>query len=195
MQWKFRDINPDLAGRLARELGQPQKLGEFLAARGFKTAAEVRAFVRADFKDLPPPSSLTDMDKAVDRLTQAWKNGELTAVCGDYDADGLTATALLAGGLKALKHQIVTRIPHRLTDGYGLKPPLVEKMAADGVKLAVTVDNGISAHEAVEAASALGLDIIITDHHRLPPELPPAVAIINPHRDESWRLWPPAGVG
>ncbi|MDL2260402.1 single-stranded-DNA-specific exonuclease RecJ, partial [Deltaproteobacteria bacterium OttesenSCG-928-K17] len=195
MIWRFREIDQNRARTLADELGQPLKVGEFLAAREFKTAAEVKAFIRAEIKDLPSPLSLTDMDKAVERLAAALKRGEPVAVCGDYDADGLTASALLGRGLKELGHEVAVHIPNRLTDGYGLKPEAIRFLAEKGAKLIVTVDNGISDYEAVNEAASLGLDVIITDHHKLPPVLPAALAVIDPHRDSLWSQSPPAGVG
>jgi len=193
--WRFRHIDRAAAARLAAELGLPLKMGEFLSARRFREAGEVRDFVRADLKTLPSPLSLTDMDKAVTRLMEARRRGELTAICGDYDADGLTAAALLARGFKELGLTALVRVPNRLTEGYGLKPEAVEELAGRGVRLIVTVDNGVSDLAAVERARAAGLEVIITDHHRLPPRLPPALALINPHRNEIWRDNPPAGVG
>ena len=195
MIWRFRHIDRAAADRLASEFGLPLKMGEFLSARRFREAGEVRDFVRAGLKTLPPPWSLTDMDKAVTRLLEARRRGELTAICGDYDADGLTAAALLARGFKELGLQTLVRVPNRLTEGYGLKPEAVDELAGRGARLIVTVDNGVSDLAAVERARAAGLEVIITDHHRLPPRLPPALAIINPHRDEIWRDNPPAGVG
>ena len=195
MIWRFRHIDREAAARLAADLGQPLKMGEFLSARCFREAGPVREFVRADLKNLPPPSSLTDMDKATARLLEARRRGELTAICGDYDADGLTAAALLARGFKELGLPALVRVPNRLTEGYGLKPEAVEEMAGLGVRLIVTVDNGVSDLAAVERALESGLEVIITDHHRLPPRLPPALALINPHRNEIWQDNPPAGVG
>ncbi len=195
MIWRFRDIDPRRAEQLARDLGQPRLVGDFLAARRFSAADEVRAFLRADLKTLPSPLTLTDMDKAAARLLDARRRGEVVAVCGDYDADGLTASAVLLLGLKELGLEVLSRIPNRLADGYGLKPEAVLDLARQGVTLIVTVDNGISDFEAVAAAARAGLDVIITDHHQLPPELPPALAIIDPHRDPIWRDAPPAGVG
>ncbi|MDR3038657.1 MAG: single-stranded-DNA-specific exonuclease RecJ, partial [Candidatus Adiutrix sp.] len=195
MIWTFRHIDPAAAGRLAADLGQPLKMGEFLAARSFKSAAEVRDFIRSDLQSLPSPLTLTDMDKAVVRLRTARLKGEITAICGDYDADGLTATALLVRGFRELGLTGLARVPNRLTEGYGLRPGAVEELAGRGVSLIVTVDNGVSDLEAVKRAAALGLDVIITDHHRLPPVLPPALALINPHRDALWRSQPLAGVG
>ncbi|UQZ87947.1 single-stranded-DNA-specific exonuclease RecJ [Deltaproteobacteria bacterium Smac51] len=195
MIWRFREINRGRAETLAGELGQPLKLGEFLAARAFKEADEVRTFIKAEMKGLPAPMTLSDMDKAAARLLEARRRDEKVAVCGDYDADGLTASALLTRGLRELGHQVVTRVPNRLTDGYGLKPEAALALAEEGVRLIVTVDNGVSDYEAVEAAAGAGLDVIITDHHHLPPSPPKALAIVNPHRDPVWRESPPAGVG
>ncbi len=195
MIWHFRHIDRTRAARLADELRQPLKVGEFLAARSFNDAEEVKTFIKSDLKGLPGPMTLTDMGKAVERLVQARRRGELVAVCGDYDADGITATALLARGFGELGHEVLTRIPNRLTEGYGLKPESVIDLAQRGARLIVTVDNGVSGHEAVDQANELGLEVIITDHHRLPPKLPSALAVINPHRDSIWREAPPAGVG
>lgn len=195
MIWTFRHIDPTLARKLAADLGQPLKVGEFLSARSFKEAAEVRSFIRADLKELPGPRTLTDMDKAVERLLAARQANQVVAVCGDYDADGLTASALLTRGFRELGHQVLVRVPNRLTEGYGLKPEAVLDLIERGAELIVTVDNGISDHEAVTAAVEAGVEVIITDHHQLPPQLPPALAIVNPHRDSIWRDSPPAGVG
>ncbi len=195
MQWRLREINPERAARLARELDKPMKLGEFLAARAFRDASEVKAFIRPGLDALPAPRTLSDMDKALDRLLAARQRGEKVAVCGDYDADGLTATALLARGFRELGHEVATSVPHRLQGGYGLRPETVAELARAGARLIVTVDNGVSEHEAVETARALGVDVIITDHHQLPASPPPALALVNPHRDPIWREAPPAGVG
>jgi len=195
MIWTLRHIDPDLARQLAADLGQPLKVGEFLAARSFTGAEEVRSFIRADFKELPGPRTLTDMDKALERLLRAREANELLAVCGDYDADGLTAAALLTRGFRELGHRVLVRVPNRLTEGYGLKPGAVLELIEQGASLIVTVDNGVSDYEAVAAAVNAGAEVIITDHHQLPPKLPPALAIVNPHRDSAWRQSPPAGVG
>lgn len=195
MIWRFREIHQPLAERLAAELRQPLKMGEFLAARGFREPNQVLTFIKADIRELPGPMTMTDMGKAVERLLVARRRNELTAVCGDYDADGLTASAVLTRGLKELGHQVRTHIPNRLNDGYGLKPKAVRKLAEEGVRLIITVDNGISDEEAVKAAGEAGTDVIITDHHQLPPKLPSAAAIIDPHRDQQWYEAPPAGVG
>ncbi len=195
MIWRFRHIEPGRARLLADELGQPLKVGEFLVARNFVGADQVRAFIRADLRDLPAPRTLTGMDQALERLQEARLRDQMVAVCGDYDADGLTATALLSRGFRELGHRVLTRVPNRLTEGYGLSVAAVEDLIRRGAELIVTVDNGISDYEAVAVAGRAGVEVIVTDHHHLPPQLPPAVAVIDPHRDPVWRESPPAGVG
>ena len=193
--WQLKKFNHELAAELAASLNQPLVLGQFLAARGFKDADSVRLFLSPELKNLPSPMSLPNMEKAIRRLLVALKNGEKVCVCGDYDADGLTATALLTKGLKAFGHHVVAHVPERLTEGYGLKDTAIKSLAQAGVKLVVTVDNGISGHDAALAANKLGLDLIITDHHRLPPTLPDAFTIINHHLSKDWASSPLAGVG
>ena len=195
MNWKFRRIDNAVAQRLANDLGQPLKMGEFLAARKFNTAEEVLVFIKAEMKNIPSPYTLTDMDKAVERLLRARLNQETVAICGDYDADGLTASALLTSGLRELGVTVITHIPNRLTDGYGMKEEAIPKLIEAGATLIVTVDNGIAGHEAILAATCAGVDVIVTDHHRLPGNLPGALAVIDPHRDLEWQKSPPAGVG
>jgi single-stranded-DNA-specific exonuclease len=121
------------------------------------------------------------MGMAVEQLFTAFSENRLVAVSGDYDADGLTATALLKRVLTSLGLKVLTRIPHRLEEGYGLSPEAVREMAGMGASLLVTVDSGVSDVEAAREAERLGVSMIITDHHELPPELPKVAAIINPH--------------
>ena len=102
------------------------------------------------------------------------------AICGDYDADGMTSTALLLRVLRALGADVDYAIPSRMQEGYGINQRIVEEFAADKVKLVLTVDNGIAAYDPIVRARELGLTVIITDHHDLPPQLPPANAILNP---------------
>ncbi len=117
---------------------------------------------------------------ASERLIRCCRNAEAVAICGDYDADGMTSTALLVGVLERLGARPVAAIPSRLDDGYGLNAAMVERLAGDGVRLLVTVDNGIAAAEALERAQQLGVEVIVTDHHTLPAELPPLLALLHP---------------
>ena len=117
---------------------------------------------------------------AVERLEQACRRQEALAICGDYDADGMTSTALLVGVLQRLGARPQAAIPSRLDDGYGLNPGMVERLAGEGVGLLVTVDNGVSAREALERAQSLGVEVILTDHHSIPEVMPPHLALLHP---------------
>ena len=157
----------------------PPALLALLARRGH-TSPEAVAQLLA-----PPPAPAAlehfpDLERAVTRLQRACRQGERLAICGDYDADGMTSTALLVGVLERLGARPQAAIPSRLDDGYGLNPTMVQQLAADGVALLVTVDNGVSAREALEDAAVLGVEVILTDHHTIPEALPPHLALLHP---------------
>jgi len=130
----------------------------------------------------PPPAHehFPDLALAVQRLASACDRAESLAVCGDYDADGMTSTALLLGVLERLGARPRAAIPSRQEDGYGLNAAMVERLQADGVRLLVTVDNGVAALEALQRARELNVEVIVTDHHTLPPERPPLLALLHP---------------
>ncbi|MDR1487042.1 MAG: single-stranded-DNA-specific exonuclease RecJ [Deltaproteobacteria bacterium] len=195
MLWKYRPSEPQAADEMAHSLNKPLKFGRFLSGRGFKDSQEVLDFLNADLKDLPGPETMPGMDKAVELLLDARRKDSLIAVSGDYDADGLTGTALLKRFLTGLGFRILTRIPNRLEEGYGLSPTAVRELHQQQVSLLITVDSGVSDDEAVKEALKLGLEVIITDHHNLPPVLPNADAIINPHLGGGWESTALAGVG
>lgn len=134
---------------------------------------------------LGDPATLPDMPQAVTRLRDAVKTGETICVYGDYDADGVTATAILVRGLRCLGATVEYYIPHRVEEGFGLKEEAIRTIAAGGARLLVTVDCGTSDGSEVAVARALGMDVIITDHHSLPATLPDAVAVVNPNRPEN----------
>jgi len=133
-------------------------------------------------KDLPPPSSLKDLGKAVDRIVDAINKKEIIGLCGDYDVDGQTSTAILKMFFKEIGYPLYAEIPDRFKDGYGLSPSVIERL--DGCSLILTVDNGISAVEAGEICKQKGIDLIVTDHHTVPPVVPEAYAIVNPKQEE-----------
>jgi single-stranded-DNA-specific exonuclease len=142
------------------------------------------------------PSLMTDVDKAVERLARAVRGGERMVVFGDYDVDGVTSTALLLESLQQVGGDAQYLLPDRHQDGYGLKPPGVERALKMGADLIVTVDNGMSAFEALELAAARNVDVVVVDHHRQLGDLPRAVAIVNPNRDDCSYPFPDlAGVG
>jgi len=169
---------------------------QLLYNRHMRTKDQVEAFLSRSF-EVDNPFRLKGMNEAVTRLRQAVRAGEAIAVYGDYDADGVTATALLVPTLHALGAARVTPyIPNRMEEGYGLNKPALSELACQGVKVVVTVDCGVRSVDEVEYAKGLGLDLIITDHHAVGPILPPAVAVINPRReDDGYPFKSLAGVG
>jgi len=155
-------------------------LVQLLYNRGLKEPAQLTSFLAIDRSLCGSPLLLPDIQPAVARIYRALLSGEPIAIYGDYDADGITATALLVQGLSALGGTVVPYIPHRLTEGYGLKTTALENLHQQGFKLVVTVDCGITSLPEVRRAKRMGLDIVITDHHTPLPEIPPAVAVVNP---------------
>jgi len=185
MEWNIHRPPADRVRDLARTLDVPRPMAAFLAARGLDEPTSAQAFLNPRLQDLPDPSLLPDLDIAIALILDALAAARPIAVYGDYDADGLTATALLTDFLRSLGGSVRTYVPHRLREGYGLNIPAVEALAREGVKLLVTVDCGISNHEAVRRARELGLEVVITDHHRPPERLPAARAVVNPKRPDS----------
>lgn len=184
-----------LALQLAQEMQKPLDYARLLLRRGFLSRAEIRSFVSPELRSLPLPETMPNMCRATAAFLRARERGDTVAIAGDFDADGLTATAVLARALGALGFKVITRIPNRFTDGYGLSPRAVDELRARGAGLLVTVDCGVSDMEAVLAANGMGIPVVVTDHHQLPPELPPAAAIVNPHLGGGWERSPMAGVG
>ena len=157
----------------------PLELAVLLQRRGYTSAAAIQALL-APSAAPPPRGHFPGLAAASERLIHCCRNAEAVAICGDYDADGMTSTALLVGVLERLGARPMAAIPSRQDDGYGLNPAMVERLAAQGITLLVTVDNGIAAAEALQRAQALGLEVIVTDHHTLPAELPPLLALLHP---------------
>lgn len=173
------------AAELRNQLpGLDPRLARVLAARGFRDESAVRDFLRPSLDRLHDPLELPDMPAAVDRLEAAIESGETIFVHGDFDADGMCATALAVRGLGRLGARAMPFVPHRTRDGYDLRPATVERAAEAGADLILTVDCGVTAVDAVEAARTRGIDVIVTDHHRPGPELPRARAVVNPMRPE-----------
>lgn len=158
----------------------PPLLVQLLFNRGLKEPTQLASFLTANQNLCSSPLLLPDMHQAVARIYKALLSGEPIAIYGDYDADGITATVLLVQGLAALGGTVIPYIPHRLTEGYGLKITALENLRQQGIRLVVTVDCGITSLPEVKWARRMGLDIVITDHHTPLPEMPPAVAIVNP---------------
>lgn len=189
-------VSPEQIELLVRALGLPGPLCELLVRRGYPDTAPARRFLRPSLDQLHPPDKLPDMDAAVERIERAIEKGEGIFVHGDYDVDGMSATAVLVQGLRLLGAEVSGFVPHRTRDGYDLGPNGVARARRAGARLIITADCGISAMEGVAAAGALGIDVIVTDHHRPGPTLPRAVAVINPNRaDSRYPFHGLAGVG
>ncbi len=170
------------ADGLARALGPHPLAARVLAARGLGEPERAERFLRAGLDDLPDPFLMKGMAAAVERLVRAVEGGERVACYGDYDVDGVSSTALLAGFLRAAGADVVTYTPHRLVEGYGLNQRAVETLAGRGVRLLVTLDCGITSVAEVQGAARLGVDVVVVDHHTVPVEMPAAAAILNPHQ-------------
>lgn len=169
------------AKRLAAAQHESGLLAGVLAARGITDPTDALTLLSGE-EELSDPFLLADMDKACARIRQAIENGETIAVFGDYDVDGVTATALLYQHLKGMGATVKCMLPSREGDGYGLSQNAIRSMHEKGVQLIVTVDNGISAAAEAAYAASLGMELVITDHHLPPETLPKAVAIVDPRR-------------
>lgn len=182
--WSFRPVAaPALQEeipRLARQLSVPPIVARLLWLRGLHTESRARRFLSPRLADLSPPEGLPNLDQAAERLARAVRSRERVAVCGDYDVDGMTGTSLLVRFLQLAEGDVTWSIPDRERDGYGLTVEAVERLADRGVRVLVTVDNGVTALAALARAAELGIDAIITDHHLPGAELPEAFAIVNP---------------
>ena len=164
--------------------------------RGYTDAESASRFLRFTGEDFHDPFLLRDMDKAVERILRAARDGERIYVYGDYDVDGVTSASLIYLYLTSLHADVRIKIPKREGEGYGVSTSAIDAIAEDGATLIITVDTGITAAAEVEYAKGLGIDFVITDHHECHGELPNAVAVVNPHRpDCSYPFSELAGVG
>lgn len=177
-RWNLLPPAPDRY--VASVYGIPPLIARLLYNRGLTEPSQIESFIAADESQLGDPFLLSDMHQAVARIYRALLSGENIAIYGDFDADGITATALLVQGLSLLGGKAVPYIPHRMTEGYGLRVAALENLQRQGISLVITVDCGITAVSQVRKARKMGLDVIITDHHTPLPEVPPAVALICP---------------
>lgn len=183
--WNIAERDQAKALALAESLKVPPIVAHLLILRGQETHQDCVEFLNPGLRHLSDPFLLTDMDKAVARITQARDKQEKVLVFGDYDVDGTTAMAILINALRRFGvMNYVYGMPLRLTDGYGINPQHVEEAHENGVSLIITVDNGIAALDAANRAKELGVDLIVTDHHSIECELPHAVAVINPKRED-----------
>ena len=178
--WKVSQLEAGAVNALVGS-GYAPLAAMVLASRGIGDDRQARAYLDCN-APLLDPFLMTDMDKAAGRVGLAMSRGEKIAVFGDYDVDGITATCLLTDFLRRHGADVVSYIPGRLEEGYGLNPIAIHQLHAEGVKLIVTVDCGITAVSEAELCKQLGIDLVITDHHECKQPLPAAVAVVDPHR-------------
>ena len=179
LQWRIA-ASFDGAGQLARQVRTSPLVAQVLANRGITDADEARAFLSPKLSDLRDPAELAGVEPAARHIADAVRAGRRIVIYGDYDVDGMTSIAILKSCLDLVDADVDYYVPHRLEEGYGLHTEAVETIIRDGAKLIVTVDCGIGAVDAVAAARAAGVDVIVTDHHALPAELAPANVIVHP---------------
>lgn len=182
-KWEVRPLDKERAAAFAQTYGVPFFLAMLMNIRGLDDAAHLREFL-GEGEPLSDPFLLKDMDKAAARITRAVDNMEKIAVYGDYDADGVTSTAMLYSYLETRGADVIFYIPQREGEGYGMNIGAVEYLKEQGVSLIVTVDNGISSVQEVARANELGIDVVVTDHHRPQETLPDAVAVVDAYRPD-----------
>jgi single-stranded-DNA-specific exonuclease len=180
--WEDKPADEVCAREIAAALGAPLVIGRLLAQRGLTTPAQASAFLNPQISQLHDPFLLSGMREAVDRIHAAIDADEAIAIHGDYDVDGITSTVLLRRAIELLGGKVTHFVPERMRDGYGLQPATIERLHAGGARVIISVDCGIRAAEAAGRARALGVELIITDHHEPDAELPFALAVINPKR-------------
>lgn len=182
-KWEVRPLDKERAAAFAQTYGVPFFLAMLMNIRGLDDAAHLREFL-GEGEPLSDPFLLKDMDKAAARITRAVDNMEKIAIYGDYDADGVTSTAMLYSYLETRGADVIFYIPQREGEGYGMNIGAVEYLKEQGVSLIVTVDNGISSVQEVARANELGIDVVVTDHHRPQEILPDAVAVVDAYRPD-----------
>ncbi len=182
-KWIISGADKEMVNMLIQKYHLPTLTAVLLTIRGITEGEEIEKFFSQEF-ELSDPFLIKDMDKAVTRIKKAVTTGEKICVYGDYDCDGVTATSLLYLYLESVFANVMYYIPDRNAEGYGMNLQAVEKLRQDGIQLIVTVDNGISAIKEIDRANELGIDVVVTDHHKPQDILPKAAAIVNPHRTD-----------
>ena len=179
-RWQIFEPDPELEC-FAQQVNLSPLIAQVVLNRGIQTLPDAQGYLNPDRLQLPHPlAEFPDLENSVALLKAAIAQGQKIAICGDYDADGMTSTALLLRSLKYMGAQVDYAIPSRMSEGYGINRRIVEDFHQEGVEIILTVDNGIAAYDPIARAVELGLTVIITDHHELPSQLPPASAILNP---------------
>lgn len=183
-KWIVADADKEKASILSEKLNIDPFIAFLLVSRGIDDELTASEFLSESSRFISP-FSLIDMDKAVERINSALDNDEKICIYGDYDCDGVTATALLYSFLESLGANVIYYIPHRITDGYGMNKHAIDEIKRLDTDLIITVDNGISAIEEAEYIYSLGMQLVVTDHHQVGGLLPRAEAVVNPHREDN----------
>lgn len=183
-KWVIRQADKEAASAISEQFNIDPFLAFLLVSRGLTDDLAVQEFLHPG-QALCAPEGFADMEAAAARLQQALDSGERICVYGDYDCDGVTATALLYSFLEAMGGNVIYYIPDRETEGYGLNKGAIDTLAAKGTGLIVTVDNGISSVDEAEYIYRLGMQLVVTDHHQVGEQLPRAEAVVNPHRTDN----------
>lgn len=198
-KWQESDIskdNDDEIKEIAQNLNVSDLVVSILYHRGLKTATEIDSFLNPNPGEINDPFLLNDMELTIDRINDALLNEEKITIYGDYDTDGITSTALMYETLMTLDADVNYYIPDRFKDGYGPNKDVYRQLINNGTDLIITVDNGVGGHQAIDYANERGIDVIITDHHELPEELPNAFAIVHPqHPNGAYPFKELSGVG
>jgi len=195
--WQKHQPDPGVVEKMSRELNYHPIVAAVLVNRDIITLSEAQSFFNTSLNNLRPPFSLKDMDAAVDRIHKAIIDRKKILIFGDYDADGVTAVVILLNFLSYVGADVSYYIPHRITEGYSIQPKHISHyVRPNQFDLIITADCGSGSHQAAEAANRFGIDMIITDHHNISDDIPPALAVINPKRhDCNAGLQNLAGVG
>ena len=182
-RWVLRTADDEIVTRQSEQLKISPLLARLLVLRGLAQPESAKCYLSSSLRsDLPSPFIMADMEPAVARIVHGIKEKELIGIWGDYDVDGTTGASVLVCFLRGVGAEAIYHVPHRIEEGYGLNTAGLKRLKERGVSLVVTVDCGISNAREIDAARDFGLDVVVVDHHQPPDELPPAVAVINPHR-------------
>lgn len=196
-KWRIADnASSAIVDNLEKELGISRILATLLAQQGIDSTEQAKKFFEPSLEEIHDPNLLHDMDKAVERIEQAVEKQEQITIYGDYDADGITSTSLMYETLLSIGANVNYYVPNRFTDGYGPNMDAYQRLIDKGTQLFITVDNGVSGKNVIDKVMQAGIDVVITDHHELPADLPNAVAIVHPRYPGSNYPFPDlSGVG
>lgn len=183
-KWRIRENNEERIIQIQQKYKLSKLVAQKLEEKDL-SEKEIEVFLNPTRKDFYDPFELPDMEKAVNRIISGIEKNEKIVIYGDYDADGITSTTILKRYMKDRGIDVGTYIPNRLDEGYGLNEDAINEIANKGYTLMITVDCGITAEKEVEIAQKLGIDVIITDHHEVPEDLPKALAVVDAKRKDN----------